>query len=454
MKYTKKPRIILVPYPAQGHVNPMQKLALTLISHGFEPVIVLPQYIHHKIVPHVESQDDQIEWISVPDGLEKDTTPDFFAAEFAMENSMPSHLESMVHEFEDDGGVVCLVVDLLASWAIEVATRCGVPAAGFWPAMFATYRLIAAVPDMIRSGLISDSGFPQHQGEVCFLPDFPILSTEDLPWLIGTTAAKKARFKFWKRTMERSRNLKWLLVNSFPNEGKSESQIHLVTKDSQETPHVLPIAPLFKQNYIANTPTFWEEDLSCLEWLDTQNPNSVLYISFGSWVSPIGEAKVKSLAMALEASRRPFIWVLKSNWQDGLPIGFLGRVSKQGKVVSWAPQLAVLQHESVGCYLTHCGWNSTMEAIQFRKRLLCYPVAGDQFVNCAYIVQEWRVGLRLNGFSEKDLEEGLCRVMEDMEMESTLRKLSERIMGKEECSRVAFNMKGFVEDIKKEASSF
>ncbi|XP_061344107.1 UDP-glycosyltransferase 82A1 [Gastrolobium bilobum] len=455
MKHLNKQRIILVPYPAQGHVGPMQKLASAFLSHGFEPVIVLPQYIHHQILLHVDYKDDEIKYVAVPDGLEEDTAPDFFAIESAMENNMPTHLEDMLHKLTEDGEVVCLVVDLLASWAIEVANRFGIPIAGFWPAMLATYRLISAIPDLVRSGLISDAGLAQHEGKICFVPEMPIVSTEDLPWLIGTVAARKARFKFWIRTLERSRTLKWLLVNSFPDESKLEQQTQLANMLLQGCPRVLPISPICR-NQLTKNLSFWEEDLSCLKWLSNQKANSVVYISFGSWVSPIGEAKLKSLALALEDSGRPFIWVLRSTWRQGLPIGFLERVFKQGKgrVVSWAPQTEILQHESVGCYVTHCGWNSTLEALQFQKRLLCYPVAGDQFVNCAYIVQVWRVGLKLNGLGQKDVEEGLTRVMEDKEMGTRLMKLYDRIMGMQgDNKRGAFMLKAFVDDLQKASST-
>lgn len=158
MKYcTKRPKIILVPYPAQGHVTPMLKLASVFHNRGFDTIMVTPEYIHHQIVSQVEPR-DQILCVPIPDGLDDDTPRDFFAIEMAMENNMPVHLERIVHKLGEDGGVACMVVDLLASWAIEVADRCRVPAAGFWPAMLATYRLIAAIPDMVRTGLISDTG--------------------------------------------------------------------------------------------------------------------------------------------------------------------------------------------------------------------------------------------------------------------------------------------------------
>jgi hypothetical protein len=156
MKCTR-PKIILVPYPAQGHVTPMLKLAAAFNNRGFDTIMITPEYIHHQIVSYIEPK-DQILCMPIPDGLDKDTPRDFFAIEMAMEKNMPVHLEGMVHKLDEDGEVVCVVVDLLASWAIEVANRCRVPVAGFWPAMLATYQMIAAIPDMVRTGLISDTG--------------------------------------------------------------------------------------------------------------------------------------------------------------------------------------------------------------------------------------------------------------------------------------------------------
>lgn len=161
MKYsTKKPEmIILVPYPAQGHVTPMLKLATKFLTRGFKPVMVTPETIHRQILSSGIQAEDDIVFVPIPDGMDEQTPRDFFAIEAAMENSMPRHLERLVVELEEDGEVVCMVIDLLASWAIGVANRRGIPAAGFWPAMLATYQLISAIPDMVRTGLISETGW-------------------------------------------------------------------------------------------------------------------------------------------------------------------------------------------------------------------------------------------------------------------------------------------------------
>nr|XP_023876921.1 uncharacterized protein LOC111989360 [Quercus suber] len=158
MKCTKKAKMILVPYPAQGHVTPMLKLASAFHNRRiFDTILITPEFIHHQIASSMEPK-DQILCMPIPDGLDKDTPRDFFAIEMAMEKNMPVHLEAMIHKLVEDGEVVCVVVDLLASWAIEVANRCRVPVAGFWPVMFAAYQMIAAIPDMVRTGLVSDTG--------------------------------------------------------------------------------------------------------------------------------------------------------------------------------------------------------------------------------------------------------------------------------------------------------
>lgn len=467
IKFTKisKPKILLIPYPALGHVTPMLNLASILLARGFQPVLVTPEFIHRLIVSG-RDPNDGVWCMSIPDGPAKEAAArDFFGIEKAMEDTMPFHLERLVYEMVDDkdrgSRVVCMVVDLLASWAIEVANRYRIPVAGFWPAMLATYRLIAGIPDMVRGGIISDSGCPKHLGSttVSLHDNQPLLCAEELPWLIGNLTARKARFNFWKRTLDRSKTLPWLLVNSFPDETSgdcNDKQEHFSHYNHHQSQLVFPVGPLIKQATATKNPSFWEEDRSCVEWLGKQKPESVVYISFGSWVSPIGEAKLKNLALALEASSRPFIWVLAQAWRDELPNGFLERVSEQGKVVSWAPQMEILQHSAVGCYLTHCGWNSTMEAVECQKRSLCFPVAGDQFMNCAYIVKVWKIGVQINnGFAKEEIEEGVRKVMEDDggEMKKSLMKLRGKMTGEEASSRVTENLTEFLDSIMKQTGT-
>ncbi|CAN1173342.1 UDP-glycosyltransferase 82A1, partial [Linum perenne] len=459
MKVEKKMVIIMVPYPAQGHVTPMIRLASSFLNHNYNnanhitnyhPVILLPQFLHRQILlSNSHNIDPRISLLPIS----QEAAGDFFAVDKAME-AAAGKLEGVVRGVvagEDGSTTCCMVVDLLVSSAVDVARRCGVPVAGFWPASLLAYRMVAAIPRLVASGIIHPhTGIPQHQGLLIthLQHNQPPLTTDDLPWLIGTPSARKARFKFWTKTLHRSTNLKWLLVNSFQDHDDSNNQ-SLLPQHQHQQPEILQIGPLIEDQtrVVSNSISFWDHDSTCLQWLDTQKPNSVLYISFGSWVSPIGESKVRALATSLESLGTPFIWVLGPSWRQGLPSGYEERLSTRGRIVSWAPQMDVLKHESVGCYLTHCGWNSTMEAIQCRKRMICYPIAGDQFMNCAYVVEKWRVGVRLGGFGRCDVEEGLRKVMGDGEMGSKLDRLCEVGTGKLASVRVNASLDWFVDSL-------
>ncbi|CAJ2653736.1 unnamed protein product [Trifolium pratense] len=74
-----------------------------------------------------------------------------------MENIMPYNLEKFLQNNQRLDEVCLMVVDLLGSWAIQVANKFGIPTAGFWPAMLSSYLLIAVIPQMLRSGIISDT---------------------------------------------------------------------------------------------------------------------------------------------------------------------------------------------------------------------------------------------------------------------------------------------------------
>lgn len=295
------------------------------------------------------------------------------------------------------------------------------------------------------------------------LPSQVKLSTKDLPWLVGNSASQKTRFAFWLRTLDRAKALQWLLINSFPGEGDLDGH-HPPSQPLEHGPRTFQVGPLSANS--SNTksdevdqdvpqmqfnPSMWEEDWSCVEWLEKQAPRSVVYVSFGSWVGPIGPEKITEFALALETARRPFLWVLKEDkaWRAGLPDGYLERVAGWGKVVGWAPQVEVLKHGAVGCYITHCGWNSTVEAIEHGKRLLCYPISGDQFVNCAYIVRVWRIGIKLDGFGQSSIQDGIQKIMageEAMGIQARVLDLKKQIRRN---SRALADLQCFIDEIRK-----
>src|ERR1035438_5121281 len=107
---------------------------------------------------------------------------------------------------------------------------------------------------------------------------------------------------------------------------------------------------------------FKPDTAPCMTWLDTKPANSVVYISIGS-LSSLDKVQMAELAYGLLNSNVPFLWVVRSSETNKLPEGFKDEAKERGLIITWSPQLDVLAHRAVGCFLTHCGWNSTVEAI-------------------------------------------------------------------------------------------
>ncbi|KAJ8434040.1 LOW QUALITY PROTEIN: hypothetical protein Cgig2_001233 [Carnegiea gigantea] len=121
------------------------------------------------------------------------------------------------------------------------------------------------------------------------------------------------------------------------------------------------------------------DEHKCLRWLDPRKPHSVIYICFGSTGKAIGP-QLNEIAMALEASEQAFIWVVK-NQDCHLPPGFEQRMEGKGLIIKgWAPQVLILEHEPIGAFVMHCGWNSTLESISAGKPMVTWPYYNEKLV--------------------------------------------------------------------------
>ncbi|XP_026656989.1 translation initiation factor IF-2-like [Phoenix dactylifera] len=163
-----------------------------------------------------------------------------------------------------------------------------------------------------------------------------------------------------------------------------------------------------------------------LEWLDSKPPGSVIYVSFGSIGAP-SDAELAELGAGLEESNRPFIWAIQPNAMQhdpaGLPVqtdgsflepeGLASRVGGRGLVIrGWAPQLLILSHGATGGFVTHCGWNSTVEALGCGVPMLTWPLHGDQFHNARLVTRRLRAGIALKSGSESVSKDGVLQGIE------------------------------------------
>jgi hypothetical protein len=235
------------------------------------------------------------------------------------------------------------------------------------------------------------------------------------------------------------------------------------------TPPVYPIGPIIVMGQEA---TEKGERHACLSWLDAQPEQSVVFLCFGS-LGAVSAAQMKEIARGLESSGHRFLWVVRSPPEDPtkfflarpesdldslLPEEFLERTSDRGMVVKmWAPQLEVLRHAVTGTFMTHCGWNSVLEAASASVPMLCWSMYAEHRVNKVFVVDEIKAGVVMDGYDEElvsaaEVEKKVRLVMESEEGD----KLRERlVLAKEKAaealadggpSRVAFEE--FLKDLK------
>ncbi|KAL2466034.1 UDP-glycosyltransferase 73C3 [Abeliophyllum distichum] len=180
----------------------------------------------------------------------------------------------------------------------------------------------------------------------------------------------------------------------------------------------------------------------CLKWLDKQPLNSVIFVSFGS-TSSFSDEQIKELALGLEKSEQKFIWVLrdadKSDVFEGdvrrapLPEGYTKRVEERGIIVrDWAPQLEILGHQSTGGFMSHCGWNSCTESITMGVPIAAWPMHSDQPRNAVLITKVLKIGLEVRDWACRDevvsaiaVEKAVKRLMDSEEGEEVRHRAAE-----------------------------
>ncbi|TKY63375.1 7-deoxyloganetic acid glucosyltransferase [Spatholobus suberectus] len=226
-----------------------------------------------------------------------------------------------------------------------------------------------------------------------------------------------------------------LILNTF-----EQLEPSIITKLATIFPKVYSIGPLhtlYKTIVTTNSSSphkdgrLRKEDKSCITCLDHRKARTVLYVSFGTVVKPSRE-QLLEFWHGLVNSLKPFLWVIQKdiiNRESGIgnsvPIELELGTKERGLLVDWAPQEEVLAHPAVGGFLTHSGWNSTLECIVEGVPMLCWPLIADQTVNTRCVSEQWNIGLDMNGSCDRLIVEKMVRDIMENQKEDLMRSTKE-----------------------------
>ncbi|KAJ4707334.1 UDP-glycosyltransferase [Melia azedarach] len=429
----RRPHVLAIPYPAQGHVIPLLELSQCLVKHGFRVTFVNTDYNHKRVVNALGEKNcvgDQIKLVSIPDGMEPwESRNDLCKLTEANLRVMPGKLEELIENInkQEADKISCVIGDGSMGWVMEVAEKMKIQRAAFWPAAAGLLALSFGIPKFLKDGIIDSDGTPIKKQKIRLAPNMAAISSSNFAWAcIGDFTSQKIIFDFILQNNETLKKSEFLLCNStYDLEPGAFALI----------PELLPIGPLLASNRLGSSAGhFWPEDSTCLKWLNQQQPNSVIYVAFGSF-TVFDKIQFQELALGLELCHKPFLWVVRPDItydsNDAYPEGFQDRVGTRGQMVGWAPQQKVLSHPSIACFLSHCGWNSTMEGVSNGVPFLCWPYFADQFLNEGYICDIWKVGLRLtknkNGIiTTEEIKSEVEKVLGDENFKARALELKEK----------------------------
>nr|KYP66222.1 N-hydroxythioamide S-beta-glucosyltransferase [Cajanus cajan] len=201
----------------------------------------------------------------------------------------------------------------------------------------------------------------------------------------------------------------WMFVNTF-----EELEGEVMTGLTELFPAKM-IGPMVPSGYLDGRikgdkgygASLWKPlNEECSNWLEAKEPQSVVYISFGSMVSLTSE-QMEEVAWGLKESGVSFLWVLRESEHGKLPSGYRDLVKDKGLIVTWCNQLELLAHQATGCFVTHCGWNSTLESLSLGVPVVCLPQWADQLPDAKFMEDVWEVGVW-----PKEDEKGVVRKQE------------------------------------------
>ncbi|KAL6515313.1 hypothetical protein OROHE_018945 [Orobanche hederae] len=437
-----KPHAVLIPYPAQGHIAPILKLAKLLHSRGFFITFVNTEFNHNRLVrargPESISGLADFQFKTIPDGLppsDKDATQDIpqLCDSLRQNGSAPFlDLIKSLDESPDCPNVSCIVSDGVMSFTLDAAEQLGIPEVVFFTTSACGFMGYCQYGELVTRGLFPlkdesqiTNGYLETKLE--WVPGMKNIRLRDFPSFIRTTDPHDIMVNYNILQTKNASRAKAVIINTYEALEKE-----VLDALRQKFDHVSTIGPLqLLERWVEDLEVksigsgLWKEDDACIAWLDERAPNSVLYVNFGS-ITVLSPHQLLEFAWGLANSDHHILWVIRPDLVSGdkavLPEEYAKEVEGRAKMVGWCSQEQVLAHPSVGGFLTHSGWNSTLEGISEGVPMICWPFFAEQQTNCWYVCSDWEMGLEIEGEVRREKVAEVVKVLMEGEEGKEMRK--------------------------------
>ncbi|KAI3708881.1 hypothetical protein L2E82_38418 [Cichorium intybus] len=383
-KATKSPHVLLFPFPSQGHINPLIQFGKRLLSKSVKTTLVTTIYIA-KTSP---SSNTSIAVAPISDGFDDGGYMTAGSSESYLETFHQvgsKSLADLIKKLETEGNPVdAIVYDSFVPWALDVAMEFGIKAGCFFTQACAVndvyYHVYKGVVTVPPPATVS-------------VPELPELQPWETPSFVHNPGPYPGWVHIVFNQFANIHQARWVFSNSFY---KLEEKVIDWMRKMWPLMVVGPTVPsMYLDKRLEDDQDYGmsllkSNHIECMNWLNNKPKGSVVYVSFGSY-GELGPEQMEEVALCLNESGVNFLWIVRETEKAKLPKGYVSN----GLIVSWCRQLEVLAHEAVGCFVTHCGFNSTLETISLGVPIVAMPHWTDQPTNAKCLEDIWGVGVRV-----------------------------------------------------------
>ncbi|KAL8097569.1 hypothetical protein AgCh_030626 [Apium graveolens] len=445
----KKPitHVVCMPYPAQGHVTPMLKLAKLLHNRGFYITFVHTHFNYNRLLKsgglNSLSAKPNFRFETIPDGLPPPENPD--ATQNTIELCVSTSVNCLapfrdvvarLNDSPDVPPVTCIISDANMSFTLDVSEELGIPNVFFWTVNAFTlmcYLHYSRIRDFALQRASTCSLKNEHLDHIIdWLPAIGNVRLRDTPSLIWEPVLPDYFVEFCIREISRTHKASAVILNTF-DALESDIVCQISTVINLPVYSIGPVHGLFKSlssddDTKSIKSNLWKEDSNCIEWLDSKEAGSVVYVNFGS-ITVMSPQHLQEYAWGLANSMHNFLWIIRPDLVTGdsqvLPPDFITQTEGRGFLASWCDQQQVLSHLSIGGFLTHCGWNSTLESLSAGVPMICWPFFSDQLSVRHCVCKMWEVGVEV----EEDVKrEGVEKMVRELMEEDKGKEIKKRAL--------------------------